>query len=130
MDTNEALTLLLSNLRQKFNHYNSIMNSTRDLLDLSDGRDPDSFGILLNMRENSMTQVDKLDNQNSEIVSKLPQPLAQKIKECLWPSGAPITLDNPLQTSIFDTSKRNNQFLGRIIDLNGQLTRRLDPQQG
>ncbi|MCL2539153.1 MAG: hypothetical protein FWE66_02330 [Oscillospiraceae bacterium] len=130
MDTNEALTALLSNLRQKFNHYNSIMNTTKDLLELSDGRDPDSFGILLNMRESSMAQVDKLDHINGEIVAKLPPSIAPKIKECLWPSGVPITLDNPLQTSIFDTSKRNNQLLLRIIELDSQLTKRINPRRG
>lgn len=123
MDTNEALTLLLSNLRQKYNHYNSIMTATRDLLDLSDGRDAESFGILLNIRGNSMSQVDKLDSQNKDIITKLPEQLKNKINECLWPSGVPITLDNPLQTEIFDTSKRNNQLLLRIIEADDQLTK-------
>lgn len=129
MDTNEALTLLLSNLRQKYNHYNSLLSATRDLIDLSDGRDPDSFGITLRMRDNSMAQVDRLDAQNKEIISKLPKPLEQKIKECFWPSGTPITLDNPLQTDIFDTCKRNNQLLLRIIDADEKLNKRVKQKQ-
>lgn len=126
MDTNQALTLLLSNLRQKYNHYNSIMNFTRDLLELADGRDPESFGVILNMRENSMQQIDRIDEQNSEVIAKLPENLRGKVKECLRPSGAPITLDNPLQTNIFDTSKRNNQLLSRIIEADQQLNKRIN----
>lgn len=125
MDTNQALTLLLSNLRQKYNQYNSIMNFTKDLLELADGRDPESFGIILNMRENSMQQIDRIDEQNSELISKLPEALRAKIKECMRPSGVPITLDNPLQTNIFDTSKRNNQLLSRIIEADQQLSKRV-----
>jgi len=131
MDTNEALNLLLSNLRQKFNHYNSIMTTTKDLLDMSDGRDPESFGVLLNMRENSMSQIDRLDAQNGEILSKLPQPLAQQIKECLWPAAdTPLVLDNPLQTGIYDISRRNNALLQRLIDQDEQLKKRVIPNRG
>lgn len=124
MDTNQALTILLNNLRNKNKLLTTFMEATKELIKLSNGEDPDAFGALLNKRQQCMSQIDRFDAENKQIVQKLPRGLSEKIAEILHPVGN-VTLENPLQTNIFDTNTMNNQLLKRIIDADKELNKKV-----
>lgn len=117
MDSITALNMMLKNLQKKYNHLNQIMNYTKDLESAIKRKDDMSLAMLLDMRQQCMDLIDMIDGKNLEILSKLPSPCKKRIGEIFNPSGDPIRLDNPLETNIFDTSKRNSDLLKRIISL-------------
>jgi len=115
MDSNEVLTSILGSLKQKYNHLNQIYDATREL-EKTRFDDEVTFSTLLKLRQNSMDNIDKLDDDIKKSMQALSSSLREKINELLFPSGKTVTLDNPLQTNIFDTAKSNIQLLKRIID--------------
>lgn len=117
MDSITALNKILKNLQKKYDHLNQIMNYTRDLEATIKRRDEDSLGLVLEMRQQCMNLIDVIDEENHELLSRLPSPYKERIGEVFKPSGQPIRLENPLETNIFDTSKRNNALLQRIVQL-------------
>ena len=122
MNTNQALTLILALLNKKHAHYTSIYNTTRQLQQLVSGEDPDAFGNLLDTRKTAMDSIDSIDREISATLSRLPDPLREKMKACLKPSGTALTLDDPLQTNIYDAGRRNAILLKRIIESDNTLT--------
>ena len=126
MDSNDALNRILANLQNKYSLMNTIYSTTKEMKkSLEENFDDHIFAELLGKRQSAMNTVDGLDMQNRQLIARLPQGLREKIGECLAPSGVTIVLDNPLQTNIFETSKRLFVLLRRTIEEDDELNRRV-----
>ncbi len=117
MDSITAMGKILDNLQKKFNLLNQIMNLTKDMENAIKRKDEESLSLVLNMRQKSMDLIDELDKTNSVMTQKLPEPYKERIMEIFRPTGKTVRLENPLETNIFDTNKRNNMLLKRIVQL-------------
>ncbi|MBN7773715.1 hypothetical protein [Clostridium aminobutyricum] len=127
MDSFTATNKVLDNLKLKYRYVDNIMNLTKDLEQAILSNDTVSLGAILDMRGNVMEMVDKLDSENREIASHLPSPLRERIESIIIPKkeAEPITLDNPLETNIYDTNKRIGALLAKIIKLDTALNQKV-----
>ena len=89
-----------------------------------------AFGKLLDMRGDIIIEVDNIDQANFDIASHLPGSLREKIEGILMPkktySGETLTLDNPLETNIYDTNKRISNLLGKIVKLDAEINQKVN----
>lgn len=131
MDTsNTAMMNLLSNLQQKYTQLNLIYEATRKIGAMSGEISEEMLAGELNKRQLAMNKIDQIDQQNKNIISRLPESLRQKMNECLSPSGRVISLDNPLQTNIFETNKKNFALLKRILEEDKKMRKVFDQIKG
>lgn len=131
MDSFSATNKILENLKKKYKYMDSIYNYTKDMDEAFKAEDGRSFEKILDMRGDVMVMVSKLDEENMEIIKRLPQPLSQKMQSILFPkkSGAVATnlqLDNPLETNIYDTHKQIAQLLVKIVKLDTEVTAKVN----
>nr|WP_315024768.1 hypothetical protein [uncultured Aminipila sp.] len=133
MDSFTATNKILENLKIKYRHIDNIMNLTKDMERAMMANDSISFGSTLDMRGDVMILVDKLDEENREIVSRLPGPLKERISAIIMPkreaAGESLTLDNPLETNIYDTNKRIAALLSKIIKLDSDINQKIKGQK-
>lgn len=131
MDSFAATNKILDNLKVKYRHMDNIMNLTKDMEQAMISNDAVTFGALLDMRGNVMEAVDKLDSDNKEIVSHLPSPLRERIAGIIMPKkeAEQLTLDNPLETNIYDTNKRISAQLAKIIKLDTSINQKVSRQR-
>jgi hypothetical protein len=88
--------------------------------------DPESLGAVLSMRQRTMDMIDDLNLEVAKILANMDNPYKDKTKLILSPTGdATLTLNNPLETNIFDTNKRILMLLQRIINLDDAIKKRL-----
>jgi hypothetical protein len=127
LDSFTATNKILENLKVKYRYLDNIMNLTKDMEKAILSNDAVSLGAILDMRGNVMAVVDKLDAENKDIVSHLPSPVKERMESVIVPQKevGPITLDNPLETNIYDTNKRIGTLLSKIIKLDSELNKRL-----
>lgn len=133
MNSFTATTKILENLNKKYRHLDNIMNLTKDMEKAMLANDTFSFGKLLDMRGDLMIMVDELDKENYDIVGHLPGHLQEKIAAIIMPKknmGAEtLSLDNPLETNIYDTNKRIAVLLGKIIKLDNEINEKVRSKQ-
>lgn len=134
MDSFTACNEILKNLQSKYRHIDNIMNLTKDLERAMMTGDAESFGTILEMRGDAMVLADKLDKSNREIWGRLPEPLKTRIGGILYPKqmgagGAAMTLDNPLETNIYDTNKRIGNLLSKVVKLDTEISNKVQGQQ-
>lgn len=131
MDSFTATNKILDNLKVKCRHVDNIMNLTKDMEQAMLSNDTVSFGTLLDMRGQVMEAVDKLDSENREIVSRFPSPLKERIAGIIMPKkeAEPLTLENPLETNIYDTNKRIATLLAKIIKLDTSINQKVSRQR-
>lgn len=129
MDSFTATTKILENLNKKYKHLDNMMNLTKDLERAMMADDSVSFGRVLDMRGDVILLVDELDLENREIVSRLPEGLRERLSAMIMPkktqSGESLTLDNPLETNIYDTNRRIGMLLSKIIKLDQEINQRV-----
>ncbi len=134
MDTFTASQKILDNLKAKYRHIDRIMNLTKDMETALLAGDPQTFGTILDMRGDVMILCDKLDQENREMISHFPKGLGDKMTAIIFPrkgqNAATLSLDNPLETNIYDTSNRINQLLTRVIKLDTELNRKVNSMAG
>lgn len=132
MDSFTATNKILENLKVKYRYIDNIMNLTKDMERAMMADDSLSFGSILDMRGDMMILVDKLDQENREIISHLPNPLKERITAIIMPkreyTGESLTLDNPLETNIYDTNKRIAALLSKIIKLDNEINQKIKGQ--
>lgn len=124
--TMTVLQDIQSQLKKKYNQVNNIFNMTRELEQAIQAGDEESFGILLDMRQNVMRLVDETDGINEKNLAKLPADLEQKLRHILRPDGTALHLDNPLETDILRRQEQIQMLLQRIIATDSAIQRRLD----
>lgn len=133
MDSFTATNKILENLNLKYKHVDNIMNLTKDMERAMMADDSISFGATLDMRGDVMILVDKLDQENREITSRLPSPLKERISAIIMSkrqtAGESVTLDNPLETNIYDTNKRTVALLSKIIKLDNEINQKIKGQK-
>ncbi len=128
MDSITAMGKILDNLQKKFNLLNQILNLTKDMENAIKRKDEESLSLILNMRQKSMDLIDELDKENNIMTQKLPMPYKERVNEVFRPTGKTVRLENPLETNIFDTNKRNNMLLKRIIQLDEMVNNMLNKE--
>ncbi|MBE6033224.1 hypothetical protein [Aminipila sp.] len=132
MDSFTATNKILENLNKKYRHIDNIMNLTKDLERAMMANDSISFGSILDMRGDMMILVDKLDEENRKLVSHLPNPLKERMASIIMPkknsAGESVTLDNPLETNIYDTNKRIAALLSKIVKLDNEINQKIKKQ--
>lgn len=133
MDSFTATKKILENLNLKYKNIDNIMNLTKDMERAMMANDSISFGATLDMRGDVMILVDKLDQENREIISHLPSPLKERISAIIMTkretAGESVTLDNPLETNIYDTNKRIAALLSKIIKLDNEINQKIKGQK-
>ena len=124
MDSNSALMSVLSNLHEKYKLLSRIFEATKGLecISLDDELTIASF---LNTRQTAMNSIDGLDKKNRELLNRLPAALKAKINSLIFPRGEPVTLDNKLQTDIFDTNKHCMLLLKRIVEADERFNKKV-----
>ena len=105
--TMEILNQILFNLQAKYGKINQLMDLTKELDKAACAKDTVSFGMVLDMRQKVMDAVDHIDVENRKLIARLPANTQDRIKSILVPGNDPVRLENPLETNIFDTNKRN-----------------------
>lgn len=127
MDSFTATNKILDNLKIKYRYMDNIMSFTKEMEKAILANDAVLLGSILEMRGDVMVQADKLDTENKEIVAHLPSPMRERIGNIILPKkeAEPITLDNPLETNIYDTNKRIAMLLSKIIKLDTEVNKRL-----
>lgn len=129
MDSFTATTKILENLNKKYKYMDNIMNLTKDLERAMMADDSLSFGRILDMRGDTMLLVDELDQDNRGLVSRLPGPLKERMSAVIFPgkgqAAEALTLDNPLETNIYDTNKRIAVLLSKVIKLDQEINQRV-----
>lgn len=130
MDSFTATNKILQNLKKKYRHIDNIMNLTKDMERAMMANDSISFGTILDMRGDVMILVDKLDQENKEIARRLPTPIKERISAIIMPkrevAGETVALDNPLETNIYDTSRRIVGLLSKIIKLDTEINKKIN----
>lgn len=130
MDSFTATTKILENLNVKYKYLDNIFNLTRDMESVILSGDVRAFGKLLDMRGDLIILVDNIDQENFDIARRLPSPLREKIEAILMPkksyAGDTLTLDNPLETNIYDTNKRISNLLGKIVKLDQEINHKVN----
>lgn len=125
-----ATTQILQNLNTKYKYLDNIYNLTRDMEAVVISGDVRAFGKLLDMRGDLIIMVDDIDQANFDIARRLPSPLRERIEGILMPkkdySGETMTLENPLETNIYDTNKRISTLLGKIIKLDQEINHKVN----
>lgn len=133
MNSFTATTKILENLNKKYRHLDNIMNLTKDMEKAMLANDTFSFGKLLDMRGDLMILADELDEENYEIISHLPAHLQEKMAAIIMPkknsATETLSLDNPLETNIYDTNKRIAVLLGKIIKLDNEINAKVKSRQ-
>ncbi len=133
LDSFTATNKILENLKLKYRHLDNIMNLTKDMERAMMANDSISFGKILDMRGDVMILVDKVDAANKEICKRLPSPLREKISAIIIPkkdkTRETLSLENPLETNIYDTNLRISTLLTRIIKLDGDINQRVKGQR-
>lgn len=122
----DALNKILSNLKVKYNFYNNLFNLTKQMEDIIALNDQYSLSAILEMRENVMSLVDKLDAENKSIIAKLPVSMKDRIYNILFSKGDSIRVENPLETNLFDTNKQNQILLNKIIVLDQKINKKVN----
>lgn len=129
MDSFTATNKILENLKVKYRHLDSIMNLTKEMEKAMLADDTGAFGRILDMRGDMMILADKVDQENREIVLHLPEPLRQRMETIIMPKkeykGETMTLDNPLETNIYDTNKMISNLLAKIIKLDAEINEKV-----
>ncbi|QAT42041.1 hypothetical protein [Aminipila luticellarii] len=132
MDSFTATNKILENLKLKYRYMDNIMNLTKDMERAMMADDSASFGSILDMRGDIMITVDELNQENREIISHLPDSLREKFSAIILPekgqAGDSMTLDNPLETNIYDTNKRIAVLLSKIIKLDNEINQKIKGQ--
>ena len=118
-----ALLSILSNLKKKYAQLNSFYEATRKLHTVfAEGEEAEVAGLLA-QRQSAMSAIDALDAHNKALLKELTPALREKIGHCMKPSGVTITLDNPLHTNIYETSKKNFALTKRAAEADRELHR-------
>lgn len=107
----------------------NIMNLTKELEKAMMANDSVSFSSVLDMRGDVMILVDKIDQENQQIVNRLPSPIKERMAAIILPKNngnrETLVLDNPLETNIYDTNKRILALLTKIINLDTEINQRI-----
>jgi len=103
----------------------NLMSLTKEMEKVISVNDLESLSMVLNMRQEAMDRVDKINKEIDKTVSSLEPPYRDKIKQLLHQTGQPVQLDNPLETNIFDTNKITLQLLKKIVDLDQAVNDRI-----
>ncbi len=113
----DVISKILRNLQQKYNHLNNILNYTNEMETAARSDDSHVFGLLIEMRQKSMGEVDLLDSDNRSLLVMLPVSNREVMERILAPGSGTntISLDNQLETNVYDTQKRINLLLSKII---------------
>lgn len=118
-----AMNKILSNLQEKYKYFNNLFQLTKQMEEVIASNDQVSLAAILDMRQKNMSLVDKLDAENKAMVERLPKPMKERMQGILFPKGEPVRLENPLETNIFDTNKRNLMLLSKIISLDEKINK-------
>lgn len=133
MDSFTATNKILENLKKKYRYIDNIMNLTKDMERAMMANDSISFGTILDMRGDVMILVDKIDQENAEIARRLPDPIKDRIRAIIMPKqevvGETVTLDNPLETNIYDTNRRILALLSKTIKLDTEINQKVNGQK-
>ncbi|MGP1569396.1 MAG: hypothetical protein ACTTH0_00500 [Eubacteriales bacterium] len=132
MDNFNATNKILDNLKKKYKYMDSIFTFTKDMQKAFELEDAVSFEKILDMRGDAMVLVSKLDEENLEIIQKLPVALADKMRAILFPKKYgngnvdALKLANPLETNIYDTNKQIGQLLVKIVKLDTEISAKVN----
>lgn len=128
--TNTTLMSILNNLQEKYTQMTVFYNATKTLFTLVGPQiNEEALSAEINKRQQAMDAITRLDTQNRTLLSRLPAPLKDKIGECLTPSGKVLSLDNPLQTNIYETGKSILNLIKRTAEEDRKLNRKMNQLQ-
>ncbi len=114
---------ILTNLNQKYMQLDSFLSSTKILKSAIERKDHYVIKTSIDMRDRTIMTVDNIDKKNGDLISTLPNELRTRISSILSPKGGEtLRLENPLETNLFDTSRRVYTLIGKIAELDKEVT--------
>lgn len=129
MENSEELTSILINLQKKYNVINEIFNLTKEMEKAVQTSDNVALSMILDMRQDNMEAVDRLDNLNSQIKSFLDNDTRNRLNFILSPEADSPEEEKSIDRLIFDANRRIISLVKQIIVIDNVLKKKISVNQ-
>jgi len=123
-DTTKMEKILFA-LKEKYKQTDNLMTLTKELEKVLETDDPESFGVVLSMRQGSMNSIDKLNSDITDVLTKSAGPFREKILNLLGTEEEQSEFESPLEKGIHETNRMTLTLLHKIVKLDDEINKKV-----
>ena len=119
------LDMLLSGLMDRHRQMDNLMALTKEMGSVIEMNDLDSLGAVLSMRQKTMEKVDDIHMMVVKTIKRMDPMQRDKLKLIMKQEIEAGSLDDPVETGIFNTNRTTLLLLQSIIELDDAINKRI-----